>query len=96
MGRENKKVEAIPTFYCLTFVLPALSSHFSVLSKFCNVNTLLQFLLLLCQSCRSFRNARLSFGGRILALIKSPYHGWLSVMTSSEGPFLVLPQVPQS
>ena len=35
MRRENKKVEAMPTCYCPTFVLPALSSHFSVLSKFC-------------------------------------------------------------
>jgi len=25
------------------------------------------------------------FGGRILGLIKSAYHGWLSMMTSSEG-----------
>jgi len=34
-------------------------------------------------------------GGRSLGLIKSNYHGWLSMMTSSEGPFLVLPQAPQ-
>jgi len=25
-------------------------------------------------------------GGRILGLIKSDHHGWLSMMTSSEGP----------
>jgi len=31
------------------YMLPALSSHFSVLSKFCIMNTLLHFLLLLCQ-----------------------------------------------
>jgi len=55
----------LPNFY----VLPALSSHFSVLSKFCIMNTLLRFLLL-CQSCRSLRSVGLSFGGRILGLIK--------------------------
>jgi len=27
----------------------------------------------------------LSFGGRILGVIKSAYNGWLSMMTSSEG-----------
>jgi len=80
----------LPNFY----VLPALSSHFPVLSKFCIMNNLLHFLLL-CQSCRSFRNAGLSFGGRILGLIKSAYHGSLSMMTSSEAPFLVLLRVPQ-
>jgi len=47
------------------------------------MNTLLHFLLL-CQSCRSLRN--ISLGGHILGLIKSAYHGWLSMMTSSEGP----------
>jgi len=50
--------------------------------------------LLLCQSCRSLRYV--SFGGRILGLIKSAYHGWLSMMTSSEGPFLVLPRAPRT
>jgi len=34
-GVKIKKMEAMPTCYCPTFVLPALSSHFSVLSKFC-------------------------------------------------------------
>jgi len=42
------------------------------------------FLLLLCQSCRSLKNV--CFGGRILGLIKSANHGWLSTMTTSEGP----------
>ena len=65
-------------------VLPALSFHLSVFSKLYIINTPLHFLLLLCQSCRSFRN--ISFGGHILDLIKSGYHGWLSMMTSSEGP----------
>ena len=134
MRHENKKVEAMLTCYCLTFmqarnqgdagppykivrpplekcvghrlkvldivqktlrpswlracfyVWPALFSQFSVLSKFCIMNTLLHCLLL-CQSCRSLRNVGLSFGGRILGLMKSAYHGWLSMMTSSEGPF---------
>ena len=80
---------AIANFY----VLPALSSHFSVLSKFCVMNNLLHFLLL-CQSCRSLRNAGLSFGGRILGLMKSAYHGWLSMMTSSEGPLFSLVSGP--
>jgi len=78
----------MPTCYCLTFMCgqPCLPIfHFSVLSKFCIMNTLLHFLLL-CQSCRSLRNVGLSFGGRILGLIKSAYHGWLSMMTSSEAP----------
>jgi len=56
------------------------------------MNTPLHFLLL-CQSCRSLRNV--SYCGRVLGLIKSAYHGWLSMMTSSEGPpFLVLPRAP--
>ena len=29
-----------------------------------------------------------------LRLDQSAYHGWLSMMTSSEGPFLVLPRAP--
>jgi len=91
MCRENK-AEVMPTCHCLTFMcLLALSSHLSVFSKFCIMNTLLYFLPLLCQSCRSLRNV--SFGGRILDLIKSDYHGWLGMMTSS-APFLVLPRVP--
>jgi len=48
--------------------------------------------LLLCQSCRGLRNV--TFGGRILGLIKSAYHGWLSMMTSSDAPFLVLLPAP--
>jgi len=76
----------LPNFY----VLPALSSQLSVISKLCIMNTVLNFLLLLCQSCRSLR--KISLGGRILGLIKSNYHGCLSMMTSSEVPFLVLPR----
>ena len=74
-------------------VLPALSSHLSVFSKLCIMNTPLHLLLPLCQSCHSLRNV--SFGGHILGLIKSAYHGWVTMMTSSEGPFLVLPRAPQ-
>ena len=59
------------------YVLLTLSSHLSVFSKLCIMNTLLHFLLLWCQSCCSPRNN--SFGGRILGLIKCTYHGWLSV-----------------
>jgi len=71
----------LPNFH----VLPALSFHFSVLSKFCIMDTLLHFLVL-CQSCRSLRNVGLPISGRILGLVKSTRHGWLSMMTSSEGP----------
>jgi len=52
-----------------------------VFSKLCIMNTPLDFLLL-CQSCRSLRNV--SYGGRV-CFIRSAYHGWLSMMTSSEG-----------
>jgi len=79
----------LPNFY----VLPALSSQLSVFSRLCIMNTLLHFLLLLCQSCGGVRNISLS--GRIPDLIKSAYHGWLSMMTSSEGPFLLLPRAPK-
>jgi len=75
-------------------VLPALSSHLLVFSKLCIMNTPLHFLLLLCQSCRSLRNV--CFGGHILGLIKSDYHGWLSMMMSSEGlPFWSCLGLPQ-
>jgi len=47
------------------------------------MNTPLHFVLLLCQSCRSLRN--LSYRSRVAGLIKSAYHGWLSMMMSSEG-----------
>ena len=54
----------LPNFY----VLPTLSSQLSVFSSFCIMNTLLHFLLLLCQSCHCLRSV--PFGGRILGLIK--------------------------
>jgi len=66
------------------YVLPVFSSQLSVFSKLCIMNTLLYFLLLLCQSCRSVRKVFL--GGLILGLIQSAHHGWLSMMMSSEGP----------
>jgi len=53
------------------------------------MNTLLHFLLL-CHSCHSLRNVGLSFRGRISGLIKSAYHGWMSMMTSLEGPLFSL------
>jgi len=70
----------LPNFCMLT----ALSSHLSVFSKFCIMNTLLHSLLLQCHSCRSLSNV--SFGGHILGLIKGAYHSWLDMMTSSEIP----------
>jgi len=61
------------------------------------MNTLLHFLLHLCQSCRSLRNVY--FGGRILVgLIKCAYHGWLDMMTSLKGPIFSLalgPPIPK-
>jgi len=79
----------LPNFY----MLPALSSsQLSVFSRLCFMNTLLYFLLLLCQSCRSLRNV--SWGGRILGLIKCAYHDRLSMMTSSEGPLFSLGSGP--
>ena len=70
--------------------VPALSSQLSVFLKLCRpiINTLLHFLLLLCKSCCTRRNV--SFGGCILGLISSVYHGWLSIMTSSERPHFSL------
>jgi len=56
------------------------------------MNAPFHFLLLQCQSCRSLRNV--SYGGRVLGLIKSAYHGWLSMMTSSKGPFFSLASGP--
>jgi len=64
--------------------LPALSSQLSVFSKLSIMNIPLHFLLLLCQLSRSLKNV--SYGGRVLSLIKSAYHGWVSMMTSSYGP----------
>ena len=70
---------------------PPVNAQFQ--SNMCIMNTSLHFLLLLCQSCFSLRNV--SFGSGILGLTKSGYHGWLSMMTSSEGPpFQVLPRAP--
>jgi len=73
----------LPNFY----VLPAFSSQLSVFSNLCIMNTLLLY-----QLYRSLRNV--SFGGCILGFINSAYHGWLSMMTSSDIPFLVLPWAP--
>jgi len=92
-GTEIKKWgRCQPTCYCLIFyVASLLSSQLSVYSKLCIMSTLLHFRLL-CQSCHSLRN--ISLGGRIVGLIKSNYHGWLSVMTSSEGPLFSLASGP--
>jgi len=91
-GAEIKKGSGanlvLPNFY----TLPALSSQLSVFSKLCIMNTLLRSFLLLCQSCHSPRNV--CFGGFILGMIKSAHHGWLSIMTSPEGPFFGLASGP--
>jgi len=55
----------------------------------CILNTLLHFVL--CQSCRSLRY--ISLGGSPIpfpGLIKRFYQGWLSMMTSSQGPLFSL------
>jgi len=78
----------LPNFY----VLPALSSRLLVFSKFCIMNNLLRFLLLLFQSCLSLRNV--SFGDRILGksnvIITVGWIWW----RHQRAPFLVLPRAP--
>ena len=69
-----------------------MSSQLLVFSKLCTMNTLLHIFLLLFQLCHSLRNVAL--GDRILGLIKIYYHGWLSMMTSSEGPLFCLASGP--
>jgi len=91
MGRKNEEVGAMPTWYWLTFMccqpcLPTFQCFQSCVSW-----TLLHSLLL-CLSCHSLRSV--SFSGLILGLIKSAYHGWLSMKTSTESPFFGLPSGP--
>jgi len=69
LSKTSLKLDVFAFLLSNFYVLPALSSHFSVLSKFCIMNTLSHFFLL-CQSCRSLRSVGLPFGGRILGLIK--------------------------
>ena len=78
------------TFMCYQPCLP----NFQCFQSCVSWTPLLHFLLLLCQSCCSLR--KVSLDGRILGLIKSAYHAWLSMMTSSEVPFLVLPRAPST
>ena len=75
------------------YLLLALSSQLSVFLKLCIMKILLHFLL--CQPCRGLRNISLD-GPHIpfLGLIERSYHGWLSTMTSSHGPFSPLPRAP--
>jgi len=89
MGREKKKWRrcqlVIAQLLCVaSLVLPPFSL-FKVVYH--------EHLFAFSQSCFSLRNV--SFGSGILGLTKSGYHGWLSMMTSSEGPpFQVLPRAP--
>jgi len=92
MGRENKKWRRCQLAIAQLLCVASLVFPLSVFSNLCIMNTPLHFLVLICQSCHSLRNV--SFGGHILGLIKSAYHGWLSMMASSEGPFLVLLRPP--
>jgi len=91
MGRNNKEVGAMPTWNWLTFMCcqPCLP-NFQCFQSF--VSWTLLHSLLLRLSCHSLRN--ISFSGLILGLIKSAYHGWLSIMTSSEGPLFGLASGP--
>ena len=91
MGRNNKEVGAIPTWNWLTFMCCQPCLHNFQCFQSCVSWTLLHSLLL-CLSCQSLRNV--SFSGLILGLIKSAYHGCLSMMTSSEGPLLGLASGP--
>jgi len=92
MGRENKEEGTMPTCHCLTFMCcqPCLPT-FQCFQVFFYHEHLLYFLLP-CQSRRCLGNV--SFGGRILGLIRSVYHGWLSMMTSSKGPLFILASAP--
>jgi len=92
MGRENKRWRRCKLAIAQLLYVASLVFPLSVFSKLCIMNTPLHFLLLLCQSCRSLRNV--FFGGHILGLIKSAYHGWLSMLTSSEGPLFSLASGP--
>ena len=91
MGRNNKEVGAIPTWNWITFVCCQLCLPNFQCFQSCVSWTLLHSLLLRL-SFHSLRNV--SFCGLILGLIKSAYHGWLSMMTSSEGPFFSLASGP--
>jgi len=94
MGRKIREVGVDANLLSLNFyVLLVLSSRLSVCLKLCVMNTFLHFLL--CHSCRSLRNVSLC-GPHIpfLRLIKRSYHGWLSMMRSTEDPLSALPHPP--
>ena len=83
MGRETKEVGAMPTCYCLTFVcckpcLPNFQFFQSCVSwtPFC--------IFSFCYF--SYAVVSGTYPWMYLRQIKSDYHGWLSTMTSSEGP----------
>jgi len=83
----------MPTCHCLTFMCcQACLPNFQCFQSCVSWTPLLHFLFFLCKSCHSLRNV--SLVGHILGLIKSVYHAWLNMMTSSEGPFLFLPRSP--
>jgi len=88
MGRKNKEVEAMPTCYRLTFMCcqPCLPNFQVVYHEHPFAFSPASL------SCRSLKNV--SFGGCILGLINSVYHGWLSMMTSSEGTLFSLASGP--
>jgi len=89
MGRETKELGAKPTSYCLTFIccqpcLPNFQCFQSCVSwtPFC--------IFSFCYF--SYAVVSGTYLWVYLRKIKSDYHGWLNMMTSSEGPFLVLPR----
>ena len=91
-GVKIKKMEAMPTCYCPTFVLPALSSHFSVLSKFRMYHEY-PFAFSPAMSVMPSSQKRI-LRWPYLRLDQSAYHGSLSMMTSSEGPLFSLASGP--
>jgi len=85
----------MPTCYPLTFGLCVARFVFTTFSvfnlKLCMMNTALHFLLY--QSCRSRRKVSLGLLHiSFLGLMKRSYHSWLSMITSSKGPFSALPR----
>jgi len=93
-GRKIREVGGDANLLSLdVYVLPSLLSQLSVFLKLCIMNTLLHFLLR--QSCHSLRNVSLGSPHiPLLGMIKRSYHGWVSVMTLSEGPLFSLVSGP--
>jgi len=93
MVRENRKVEAMPTCYCLIILCcyPLVFPFFSVIKILYYEHSFAFSPAMSVVPLSQERILRWSY----LGLDQSSYHGWLRMMTSSEGPpFLVLPRAP--